>query len=413
MTDGNRRRSSTSRASPRTARRATSTRPPSLDGPGPDARRRSASPRSRPASTRRTLGEIDSGAYVVRVSQTRPGSPRARADARARGADAGRVPAPRHERGVPRDAPRGDRRPGDRRRPAEPWTPRPRRRTRLDRPLAAAADPGAAAVAARHRAPAGVGRAARARRRAALAGAAAGDAVDGARATAVEVAGMLAARDRAAGSAARAALLRGDRRPRSGSTATPRPRRRAMPLRQRRLRRDPPNRGPPPRATTGSTPSPAAKPPPASNPVAADSADTLARLRDAKRRPGRLTPRSRPPGPCHPPVYPHPVIPNRRPATRVPLPGVLVAVILVLAGCNDPPDAARRDPGRLRGHRRIDGPPRNPRQHVVSGDAGCDDPTSTRPPLRSTPSASTRRPRSGSTSTSYPPPARAPACPAR
>jgi uncharacterized membrane protein/Mg-chelatase subunit ChlD len=89
-----------------------------------------------------------------------------------------------------------------------------------------------------------------------------------------EVAGMLAARDRAAGSAARAALLRADE-PLPPSA--------------------PPPAAPPPTRAGASSPSPATaperasrptstKPPSLETPMAADEGDTLARLRDAKRR---------------------------------------------------------------------------------------------------------------------------------
>ena len=54
------------------------------------------------------LGEIDSGAYAVRITQTRPGALGARADRRARGAGRGGVPAARREPAVPRDAARRD-----------------------------------------------------------------------------------------------------------------------------------------------------------------------------------------------------------------------------------------------------------------------------------------------------------------
>ena len=91
----------------------------------------------------------------------------ARTDARARRADAGRVPAARHERRVPRDAPVRDGRAGDRA-AGRAVGPRPRDDRRLHGPLAVAAGPGAAAVAARHRAPTGLGRAARAGRCAAV-----------------------------------------------------------------------------------------------------------------------------------------------------------------------------------------------------------------------------------------------------
>ena len=102
---------------------------------------------------------------------------------------------------------------------------------------------------------------------------------------------MLAARDRAAGSAARAAILRGDSAADGpGSTAATSPAATAPGATATgsgagRPRREPAEprpaaAAPPPAAT----PPPAAKPPPASTPAAADSADTLARLREAKKR---------------------------------------------------------------------------------------------------------------------------------
>ncbi|HEX5015365.1 MAG TPA: VWA domain-containing protein [Candidatus Limnocylindrales bacterium] len=98
-----------------------------------------------------------------------------------------------------------------------------------------------------------------------------------------EVSGMLAARDRAAGSSARAAILRGDTA--AAAVAADDPASAALPI------------ATPPPALTGapapkpSTPAPTgppapapAPPPPAPAVEAADAGDTLARLREAKRR---------------------------------------------------------------------------------------------------------------------------------
>jgi uncharacterized membrane protein len=91
----------------------------------------------------------------------------------------------------------------------------------------------------------------------------------------VEVAGMLAARDRATGSSARAALLRGDSAARSGAAA-------AAEVRSPRPTPGPAHpAAPPPPPTTGQ-PAAATTPPAA---VPSDPGlDTLARLREAKRR---------------------------------------------------------------------------------------------------------------------------------
>jgi hypothetical protein len=104
----------------------------------------------------------------------------------------------------------------------------------------------------------------------------------------VEVAGMLAARDRAAGSSARAAMLRGDvaansENPVAGQAA-------ADPAVAEAPGRPAPTTAPPapapvgprPVAATVPTPKPVAAPTPA--PVADDPGDTIARLREAKRR---------------------------------------------------------------------------------------------------------------------------------
>jgi hypothetical protein len=97
----------------------------------------------------------------------------------------------------------------------------------------------------------------------------------------VEVAGMLAARDRAAGTSARAAILRGDTA--SGAEG---------PSQASPVAAPPPKpvRAPAaPAATTtpppGPAPAPARSAPVVEPPAAADAAsDTLARLREAKRR---------------------------------------------------------------------------------------------------------------------------------
>ena len=103
-----------------------------------------------------------------------------------------------------------------------------------------------------------------------------------------EVAGMLAARDRAAGSASRAAMLRGDdtgqseRAERASGGPVARPASTAVPAR-------PGGPSGPSPATTPVAPvaaptPPAARPPAPTSPAAIDDGDTLSRLRDAKRR---------------------------------------------------------------------------------------------------------------------------------
>ena len=74
--------------------------------------RTSSSSRSRPASTRLRSGEVDPGAYAIRVTQIRPGVIAARADGRAGCPDGRRVPPARAGRGVPRR--RCERRPAGR-----------------------------------------------------------------------------------------------------------------------------------------------------------------------------------------------------------------------------------------------------------------------------------------------------------
>jgi hypothetical protein len=93
----------------------------------------------------------------------------------------------------------------------------------------------------------------------------------------IEVAGMLSARDRAAGAAARAALLKPDEAapptpPATSSLTTASPRPAGTPR--------PPSRTPVPGAEA-SPPSSTGTPPPPAEPA---QGDTLARLREAKRR---------------------------------------------------------------------------------------------------------------------------------
>jgi len=95
----------------------------------------------------------------------------------------------------------------------------------------------------------------------------------------VEIAGMLAARDRASGAAARAAIIRGDSAPRPTQAPPLTPAPQPTPARVRPAERAP-------SATLPAAPPPAATPTAAdpSAPKPADAADTLSRLRDAKRR---------------------------------------------------------------------------------------------------------------------------------
>lgn len=88
-----------------------------------------------------------------------------------------------------------------------------------------------------------------------------------------DVAGMLAARDRAAGSAARAAMMRGDADPGAASAPAAAPSSAPRPAPAPAQRATPPS--PPPAAPP---PAPEAPTPPV------DESDTLSRLRDAKRR---------------------------------------------------------------------------------------------------------------------------------
>ena len=98
----------------------------------------------------------------------------------------------------------------------------------------------------------------------------------------VEVAGMLAARDRAAGSSARAAILRGDVAA-SGEPAAagPAPTASTAPPTPTAPTTPPPTVQPPPAPVDRAPVAPAPAPP---APVADDPGDTIARLREAKRR---------------------------------------------------------------------------------------------------------------------------------
>jgi hypothetical protein len=107
----------------------------------------------------------------------------------------------------------------------------------------------------------------------------------------VEIAGMLAARDRASGTAARAAMNRGDSAAAPAST-TPRPVAQTAPVAARGAERASSRPSAPKIAPVPAAPRPAANPP-ASSPTAPttptspkpkEASDTLARLRDAKRR---------------------------------------------------------------------------------------------------------------------------------
>ena len=85
----------TSRASRATARRATSTGRWRRSSGRTSCRARSLLDQVAPGVYEQDLGEIDSGAYAVRITQTRPGVAGARADGGARGAGRRRVPAAR------------------------------------------------------------------------------------------------------------------------------------------------------------------------------------------------------------------------------------------------------------------------------------------------------------------------------
>ena len=113
------------------------------------------------------LGEIDPGAYAIRVTQTRPGSSPLGRTVGTRRPDRRRVPTAGPERGVPRGTPHGHRR-SHRRDAPRPVAPRPAHDLTFDRPVAAAARAGPAPLAARYRAAARVGRTPRVRRRGGL-----------------------------------------------------------------------------------------------------------------------------------------------------------------------------------------------------------------------------------------------------
>ena len=266
---------STSRASRPTARRATSTRRARvIVGPDLEPRDRARSPRSRPGVYEAPLGEIEPGAYAVRVTQTRPGtSPLGRtvglvaptaAEYRLLGANEPFLASLRA----------GDRRHG-RRDGARPVAARPDRHGPVHRAVAAAAGPRPAPVAARHRTAPDVARAARAcggpgwvrgigrRRRAA-----------GPRTATAE--GLLAASGRARTSDARAAMRTAPAR--SSEPALPRQRRRHRQApRPLLLRRRPPRLARRRPRRPRRRPRRAAPPP-------AEAPDTMSRLRDAKRR---------------------------------------------------------------------------------------------------------------------------------
>ena len=231
------------------------------------------------------LGEIDSGAYGVRVTQTRPGStPLGRtvglvaptaAEYRLLGTNEPFLTALRTR----------DRRKRDRD-PARPVDPRPADDVALDRPVAAAAGP-RAACSGRSTSPCGASRSGGASSRRPGAGSAA--LPRRRRATAARTAtgeSLLATRARATSAETRAALRRHARR---GGRAA------------RRHGDDPgaqtgeaaPPVAPPSSATAAPAPVDAAPPstaPPPATPAApatgpaAPASDTLARLRDAKRR---------------------------------------------------------------------------------------------------------------------------------
>ena len=107
------------------------------------------------------LGEIEPGAYAVRVTQTRPGSSPLGRTVGMVAQTAAEYRAAGCQRAVPRVAARGDRRDGHRH-AARPVAARPDRHRPVHRTVAAAAGPGAAALAARHRPAPDVARAARA-----------------------------------------------------------------------------------------------------------------------------------------------------------------------------------------------------------------------------------------------------------
>ena len=169
-----------------------------------------------PGEYEATLGEVDPGAYAIRVTQTKPGSsPLGRtvglvaptsAEYRLLGADEAFLGSLRAATGgtVVTTA-------------LQPWVHDLTDDQPLHRPVAAAADPGAAAVAARHRAAA---RVRRARELALARGGSAGSAVDGARDGTADVDAGRACSRRASG---RPGRRRGRRCRESGAATASRP----------------------------------------------------------------------------------------------------------------------------------------------------------------------------------------------
>ena len=190
-----------------TARRATSTTR------WPRSRARTSTPREV------LLDQVAPGVYEAEPRRDRLGRVRrpdhpdaarsagARADGRARRAGRGRVPAARRERGVPGLAARRDGRPRDRAADG-PVAPRPRAHLVVHRAVAVAARSWRC-CSGRSTSPCGASRsggASSSTRAAGSAGAGGSRRAAAPRTAAAE--GMLAARERAAGGAARAALLR-------------------------------------------------------------------------------------------------------------------------------------------------------------------------------------------------------------
>ena len=272
----------------RTARRATSTpRAPCSSG-RTSSRGRSTSSRSRPASTRRRSARSSPGAYAVRVTQTRPGSsPLGRtvgmvaqtaAEYRQLGANEPFLASLRAATGGTVIATALD-----------PWTHDLTATDRFTDAVAAAAGPRAPALAARHRPAPDVARTARGRGRARL----------GHRVRAAATGGRAAHRDRRghAGGQRPGADERGARRPIRERPRAARRDSRARPRHASRrsgrggVGRHAQVRASPrcPSAAAARTPDVdrcrgRRRPTPAATPPPADAPDTMARLRDAKRR---------------------------------------------------------------------------------------------------------------------------------
>ena len=131
-----RRRSWTAAGGRTCASRASTTTAPPRDFYRP--RSRSSGPTSRPSTVdlsqvapgvyESPVTSLDSGAYAVRVTQTKAGLAVARPDAGPRGADAGRVPAAGRERAAAGGDAQRDRRPGARRARPTPGSTTSRRR---------------------------------------------------------------------------------------------------------------------------------------------------------------------------------------------------------------------------------------------------------------------------------------------